>query len=121
MEKGGTLAEEGLSPESFSLYKKVISGHYHTKSTIKNIVYTGTPFEFTWADWNDPKGFWTMEVDTGELEFIENPVKIFYKVQIKDGSVDIVPPKDCSFKDKYIKIEIDNDDTAKLEKIVQLI
>ena len=61
------------------LYSKVLSGHYHTRSQSKNILYTGIPYEITWSDFNDPKGFHVLDTHTGELEFITNPDSMFFR------------------------------------------
>jgi DNA repair exonuclease SbcCD nuclease subunit len=87
------ISTHGIDPIIVKKFDKVFSGHFHTKSTIGNIEYLGSPFEYTWADWNDPKGFHVFDDVTGELEFIENPTKLFYKALIAaDGSVAYTPP-----------------------------
>jgi hypothetical protein len=68
----------------FSRYETVFSGHYHTQSTRDNIVYTGTPYELTWVDCNDPKGFWVYDVVTNTYEFIKNPYSLFEKIEYYD-------------------------------------
>ena len=120
-QKGGTPSHEGINVQAFSRYDLVFSGHFHTKSLIGNVLYTGTPFEYTWADWNDPKGFHLFNLETEELTFIENPDKIFHKIQVRDKELKIIPAKQGSFKDRYIKIEIDQDNTKILERMVQKI
>lgn len=118
-QKGGMPADEGLNSNVFKTYDTVFSGHYHTKSIINNVYFTGTPFEYTWADWNDPKGFYILDLVTGDIEFVENTERMFHKVLIRNNQISIIPPKQDTFKDKYIKVEIDNDNTKLLEKIVR--
>jgi len=53
----GNICDQGLDKNSLSKYDVVLSGHFHHKSSDGNITYVGTPYEMTWADYNDPKGF----------------------------------------------------------------
>lgn len=84
MYKGVKDQGHGMDPSIFSKFKKVCSGHYHHKSTIGNINYLGAPYEITWNDYNDPRGFHVLDTDTGELTFIQNPYKVFNKVMYDD-------------------------------------
>jgi DNA repair exonuclease SbcCD nuclease subunit len=80
----GSMSESGMDHKIFSRYETVFSGHYHTQSTRDNIVYTGTPYELTWVDCNDPKGFWVYDVVTNTYEFIRNPHCLFEKIEYYD-------------------------------------
>lgn len=82
----GSVCEHGLSAELFRRFDEVYSGHFHTKSSRGNITYVGTPYELTWSDWNDPKGFHILDTETRELTFIENPFKMFHKIHYDDSS-----------------------------------
>ena len=89
----GLRSEDGISPETLSLDKFdiVCSGHFHHKSTKNNINYLGTPYEITWHDYNDNRGFHIFDTATRELEFIRNPLKMFHKFWYDD--------KDKSFEE----------------------
>jgi hypothetical protein len=80
----GMLNEEGLDPGFFKNQELVISGHFHHKSVSRNIQYLGTPYELTWSDYNDPKGFHIYDTETRELTFVPNPHNIFYKLFYND-------------------------------------
>jgi DNA repair exonuclease SbcCD nuclease subunit len=80
----GAEAHAGLDGNIFEKYELVLSGHYHTRSKKQNIIYTGVPYEMTWSDYNDPKGFHIFDTETRELEFIENPYNIFYRIEYDD-------------------------------------
>lgn len=80
----GNVCVEGMSREELSKYELVLSGHFHHKSTDGHIVYVGTPGEMTWADYNDPRGFHIFDTDTRELEFIQNPNRMFHKIIYDD-------------------------------------
>lgn len=80
----GIPAHGGLSDNIFSKYNTVFSGHYHTRSVNKNINYLGTPYEITWGDAHDKKGFAIFDTDTKTYEFIENPYCLHQKVIYDD-------------------------------------
>jgi DNA repair exonuclease SbcCD nuclease subunit len=102
----GTMAESGLNHTIFKNYKTVFSGHYHTQSKRDNIVYTGTPYELTWVDYNDPKGFWIYDTITDTYEFIKNPHNIFEKIDYVDKTASTYNFTDAT--DKYVKIVVND-------------
>lgn len=107
----GAVHEGGLKPDVFDKFDLVLSGHFHTKSTRRNITYTGTPYEMTWSDWDDPKGFWILDTDTRAITFVENPVKIFHKVWYDDlnkSLTDTVVADFSQYKDTIVKVIIKN-------------
>ena len=53
---------------------KVVSGHFHLKQDIGNIFYVGTPYQSSWTDYNEIKGFHILNTEDGNFEFIENTV-----------------------------------------------
>jgi|688.fasta_scaffold00188_42 DNA repair exonuclease SbcCD nuclease subunit len=81
----GNVHQGGLDRKALSKYDVVLSGHFHHKSSSDNITYVGTPYEMTWADYNDPKGFHIFDTETRSLEFVENKNRMFYKLNYKDG------------------------------------
>jgi len=74
----------GMDPKLFSSLDVVCSGHFHTRSTRGNVTYLGCPYEMTWSDFDDPKGFHVYDTETRSLEFIENPNRMFHKVKYDD-------------------------------------
>lgn len=111
MYQGGALNAHGQDPNIFSKFDMVLTGHYHHKSTNNNIHYLGTPYELTWSDYNDQKGFHIFDTDTRELTFIKNPYilhnKILYDDEGKDLD-DILNISDDLFKDCYVKVVVLN-------------
>ena len=85
------VMKEGLYKGLFKNFEHVYSGHYHNKQTIDNITYTGTPYQMTWADSGDIKGFHILDDVTGELEFIENPIKMFHTLKYDEDVKNIIP------------------------------
>src|SRR6056300_429521 len=104
----GMVVHHGLSHEMFSKYERVLSGHYHTRSKQENIEYVGTPYEMTWQDYNDPRGFSVFDTETRELEFIRNPYTIHEKITYDDKNHDPIDLSTIDIKDKYVKLAVVN-------------
>jgi hypothetical protein len=53
---------------------QTFSGHFHLRRYYNesNIFYVGTPSQINWSDYNEAKGFHVLDIQTGDLEFIEN-------------------------------------------------
>jgi len=96
----GILSPHGEDASLFQKFKMVCTGHFHHKSTVKNIHYLGAHGEFTWADYDDPRGFHILDTNTLELTFIENPFKMFRKLVYDDvrGSDVIMNIESCMIK-----------------------
>jgi DNA repair exonuclease SbcCD nuclease subunit len=107
----GMTSEEGLDRTMFRKFDYTFSGHYHHKSNSDSIYYLGNPYELTWQDYDDPRGFHLFDLETRELEFIRNPNSIFHRISYddKDQSFDVISNKDMSiYKDTYVKVIVVN-------------
>jgi DNA repair exonuclease SbcCD nuclease subunit len=107
----GNICHEGIDREMLKKYDMVLSGHFHHKSDDGHIFYVGTPGEMTWADYNDPRGFHIWDLNSREMEFIQNPYRMFHKINYDDGNQDFEFWKKFnyeSFKDTYVKIIVLN-------------
>jgi len=107
----GHVSDHGDDPKIFDKFDVVCSGHYHTKSNNSNINYLGAPVQFTWSDYNDPKGFHIFDTDTRELTFIVNPYTIFHKVFYDDLNIELDTITNIDFNQyqgSYIKVIIRN-------------
>jgi hypothetical protein len=107
----GTPNHEGLDASVFKDFDVVCSGHFHHKSTNGNINYLGSPYETTWHDFGDPRGFHIFDTETRELEFIENPHRLFFKLFYDDENRSMEESMDWDFeelKDKYVKVIVQN-------------
>jgi DNA repair exonuclease SbcCD nuclease subunit len=85
----GQVFQGGIKKEALIRYEMVLSGHFHHRSDDGHIFYVGTPGEMTWADYNDPRGFHIFDLNTRELEFIQNPYRMFHKVVYDDTEQNI--------------------------------
>jgi len=105
-----SVCYHGMSHNVFDGYDLVMTGHYHHKSTVGNVAYLGSTYEITWSDYNDPRGFHIFDTNTLDLEYYQNPHKIFHKIIYNDTGVDTLEKitKDFSFcKNSYIKVLVE--------------
>jgi len=104
----GIKHDFGMDHELFSRYEQVISGHYHCRSEKDNIKYLGAPYQMTFSDVGDTKGFWTLDTGDRSLEFIENPYRMFYSIKYSDSKSnyqDIIDDASI-YGGKYVKIYV---------------
>ena len=72
--------------------KKVISGHYHVQSTDGFVIFSGTPYQLNWGDYDTPRGFFI--IDGSDLDFVENRVsQKFVKVKYDDTQEKVIEIK----------------------------
>lgn len=107
----GNICESGMDAKLFDRFDMVLSGHFHHKSTNRNIHYLGNQYEMSWADHNDKRGFHVFDTETRELEFIQNPYRMFHKVSYDDAQQDFEFWNNFNYddlKDCYLKIIVVN-------------
>lgn len=107
----GSVCEHGQKADLFSKFDLVCSGHFHHKSTHKNISYLGSPYEMTWSDYGDERGFHIFDTETREIEFIRNPYSIFHKIKYSDEDMtieDISNLDTSQLTGTYIKVIVHN-------------
>ena len=104
----GHMAEGSFDKELFRRFDLCFSGHFHHKSDDGQIYYLGTPYEITWSDCDDPKGFHFFDTETRELERIINPYTIHKKIFYDDTTTDYSKVDVSDFKDKYVKLIVVN-------------
>lgn len=103
----GSVNDHGFTPAMFDKFDVVCSGHFHHKSTKGNINYLGAPYEMSWSDYNDVRGFHIFDTDTRELTFIENPYTMFSKLHYNDSGKtmeDVLNVDFSEYKGKYVKV-----------------
>jgi DNA repair exonuclease SbcCD nuclease subunit len=80
----GHTMEDGMDTKVFSKFKKVFSGHFHTRSDDGHIFYLGNPYEIYWNDVNDTRGFHIFDTETLEHFPVNNPYKLFHNIYYED-------------------------------------
>lgn len=107
----GHFAIEGEEMEGFSKFDLVLTGHFHHKSSYNNIHYLGAPYEMTWRDFDDPKGFHIFDTETGELEYVPNKQHLFRKYFYDDETTNIqthLSRIDEDIQDAFVKVVVKN-------------
>ena len=106
----GSMVSHGDDRKIFDRFDMVLSGHYHHRSSDGSIHYLGNHGEFTWSDYDDPKGFHVLDTETRDLTFIQNPYTMFTKLWYNDASEDFLNKEiDYSkYKDKILKVIVTN-------------
>ena len=102
----GMKMDHGMDPQLFHRFKRVWSGHYHHKSKKGNVQYLGNPYQMYWNDYKDRRGFHIYDTESDKLKYIANPFEIFEKIFYDDTSVDYNKQDVSDYKDKYIKIVV---------------
>jgi DNA repair exonuclease SbcCD nuclease subunit len=116
----GMESHDGLAKETFEKFDLVFSGHYHHRSSDQHIHYLGNPYELTWQDYNDPRGFHLFDLDTRELEFICNPYRMFERIEYNDKDQEPVDLDALELEQKYVKLVVVNkNDFYKFDKFIQ--
>lgn len=112
----------GFDPKLFSQFDLVCSGHFHHRSSNGNICYLGNPYELTWADYDDPRGFHIFDTLSLHLDFIENPFHIFTKFYYDDQKVDPNSIDTSTFANQHVKIIVTNKtDFYKFDQFIERI
>jgi DNA repair exonuclease SbcCD nuclease subunit len=107
----GMPSQEGLSRDMFKKFDTVFSGHYHHRSAQDNIRYLGNPYELTWQDYNDTRGFHLFDLASRDLKFIENPNVMFHRITYddKEESITEITNKELDkFAGTYVKVVVLN-------------
>ena len=114
MHRGAPLSH-GYDRNTFSRFDIVVSGHYHHKSDVGNIHYLGSHGEFTWSDYDDPKGFHIFDTQTRELTFIVNPFTMFHKVWYDDKTIpakELLNTDFSKYNNSYVKLVVQSKKNA---------
>lgn len=104
----GSMVSHGDDRSLFGRFDTVFSGHYHHRSSDGSIFYLGSHAEFTWSDYNDPRGFHVFDTETRKIDFIENPYKMFKKVWYNDNETDKLDIDYSTFNNTMVKVIIQN-------------
>ena len=85
MSAGKVCQKSQLYRPDYDKYKKVFSGHFHTRQEKNNVLYTGTPYQMNFGEL-DQKGVHILDTETGKTEFIKNKKDLFMKIIIDEES-----------------------------------
>lgn len=111
----GAIIDHGMERNIFSRFDMVMSGHFHHKSSRDNVHYLGAPYEMTWSDYNDDRGFHIFDTNTRELTFFKNPYTMFNKIYYNDIDGENVLDQNFDYlKDTYVKLIVKNKDNPYL-------
>ena len=103
----GHIMENGMDANIFKNFKKVFSGHYHTRSNNGTVYYLGNPYEIYWNDVYDERGFTIFDTETLNHYSVDNPHNIFEIVYYGE---DTTPIKRYNYENKIVKIIIKKKD-----------
>ena len=91
------VCEDGLKVKDLLIKSNlVISGHFHTRHLKKfsrgTVLYVGNPFQMDFGDVDNTKGYYVLNLDDMEYEFIENTVspnyiKISLSQLVREGNI----------------------------------
>jgi hypothetical protein len=98
----------GMRPDIFDRYEKVFSGHFHCRQDRGNIYYLGTQYQITFSDLEEKKGFHILDTDTRDVEFVENPNRMFHRLLYNDenGPVDIDSLNFSNLDQCYVRVDV---------------
>ena len=88
----GVVEKSGFNEDLFKVFDNVFTGHFHLRNKISNIQYLGCPYEITWNDFGDHKGFTIFDTTTKISTFCQNTIspkhkKIIYSSTLLDESL----------------------------------
>ena len=106
----GSWNNEGLEAHIFDKFDMALSGHFHHRSNNGTVYYLGNPYEITWSDYKDPRGFHIFDTDKRQLNFIMNPYRMFHKIFYDDSeeTFESLTEKDYSeYEGTYVKVVVE--------------
>ena len=116
----GMESHDGLSKDLFQRFDMVFSGHYHHRSDDGHIYYLGNPYELTWQDYNDTRGFHLFDLETRRLDFIANHYTMFKRIEYDDKEKDPIDLDALDLKETFVKlIVVNKTDYYKFDKFTQ--
>lgn len=112
-----TVMNDGLDSSIFKKFKKVFSGHYHTRSDNGTVYYLGNPYEMFWNDINDTRGFHIFDTETLEHISVNNPYRLFYHIYYNDTPHQTFDTSE--YENKIVKVIVrKKTDTQEFEKFI---
>lgn len=101
------MSDKGqIETKKLEKFDIVYSGHFHSPSESKNIIYVGTPYQITWNDYGDKKRMIIYDTENNLAREIFNSNKIFDKIIYEKSLLNTNLEK---YKNKILKIIISDD------------
>ena len=107
--------EDGIKASSLlRKFNLVVSGHFHTRHErtfeAGTILYVGNPFEMDFGDSGNQKGYYILDIDTSEYNFIPNNISPRYKRVLLSDMVNdatILPTTVQEFTNNFVRLKVD--------------
>lgn len=103
----GHVCNDGFDKTEFDRFDMVLSGHFHTISCDGKIFYISNSFWTNWGDYDEHKGFRILNLETQEMDFIENPYQLYFKIWY-DDNVDLDSFDFQKYRDRIVKVFVPN-------------
>ena len=111
------IMEQGINVDLFDKFKKVYSGHYHTRSDNGKVFYLGNPYEMYWNDLEDTRGFHFFDTETLEHTPVNNPYRMFYTIYYNDHNYQTFDTREL--QGKIVKVIVRKKSSSKkFEKFI---
>jgi DNA repair exonuclease SbcCD nuclease subunit len=113
--------EHGYSPKTLEKsFDLTVSGHYHSPQKQGQVQYAGTPLPITMNECNEEHGVWTLDTETGELEFhLYDQVKVI-SVKYHDLA-DIIDTLDPTATTLRVEFPDDMEDESVINDVRELL
>lgn len=99
----GHNCQHGFDKSVFDKFERVFSGHFHTISDDGKIFYISNPFQTSWSDYGEKKGFRVLDTETKEIEFIQNPFDVYDTIVYNDD-IDLMSFDFSKYENKIVKV-----------------
>ena len=97
----GVKFDGGMSDNLLRRFSEVWSGHFHMRHAKNNVRYLGTPYQITFSDLHEQKGFYVYDTESGDMDFIENDERMFLHIDYTDETnIDDL----SKYENKYLKL-----------------
>lgn len=102
----GVLCETGMDRETFKRFDQVFTGHFHHKNDDGSIFFLGTPYEMMSSDAGDPRGFHIYDLATRDLQFVQNPYRLYSKIIYDDKETNYLEEDYSQYKNRFVRVVV---------------
>jgi DNA repair exonuclease SbcCD nuclease subunit len=94
---------KGLEYKAIEHFQRIMSGHYHLRLEGDRFCYIGTPYQSSWEDLYEEKGFEVFDTETGVFEYVRNELRIYRTCEYLDDIV--IDDFDFEiFRNSYVRV-----------------